>query len=74
MNRIKPRDSAAFAEVVSMHPQLKLRRDAPARFVLEPGAFEVHTRTAESGVVSHAGYVESFPGPYPFISDATTSA
>ena len=107
MDRVKLRDSAAFAEVVSRHPQvervvcghhhraitarvggtiasvapsvayqgeLELRPDAPARFILEPGAFEIHTWTAGSGVVSHTGYVESFPGPYPFIPDATTSA
>lgn len=107
MDRVKLRDSAAFAEVVSRHPhvervicghhhraitarvggtiasvapsvayqgELELRPDAPARFVLEPGAFDVHAWTAESGVVSHTGTVESFPGPYPFVPDAATSA
>ena len=53
---------------------LSARPDAPARFVLEPGAFEAHVWSAESGVVSHTGYVESFPGPYPFVPDAATSA
>jgi 3',5'-cyclic-AMP phosphodiesterase len=37
-------------------------------FNFEPPAFHLHHWTAADGFVTHVAYVETFPGPYPFIS------
>jgi 3',5'-cyclic AMP phosphodiesterase CpdA len=42
---------------------------APAGFVMEPPAFLLHDWQRDSGMTSHQVYVESYPGPYPFIAD-----
>jgi 3',5'-cyclic AMP phosphodiesterase CpdA len=34
----------------------------------EPPAFHLHRWSAVDGIVTHTGYVETFPGPYPFIA------
>jgi Icc protein len=34
----------------------------------EPPAFHLHRWTAAAGLVTHHAYVETFPGPYPFIA------
>ena len=36
-------------------------------FNFEPAAFHLHRWTAADGIVTHMAYVETFPGPYPFI-------
>ena len=67
---------APFAQaIVSIAPsvahqvEFDLSPDAPSAFVLEPSAFEIHLWAAGTGFVSHTALVESFPGPYPFLSD-----
>ena len=40
----------------------------PAQFVMEPAGYFLHHHTPESGVVTHLGYIEAFPGPFPFYS------
>jgi 3',5'-cyclic AMP phosphodiesterase CpdA len=34
----------------------------------EPPAFHLHRWTPADGIVTHVAYVETFPGPYPFIA------
>lgn len=43
--------------------------DDRGRFVLEPPGYHVHLRLPDGSVVSHLVYVESFPGPFPYIAD-----
>jgi 3',5'-cyclic AMP phosphodiesterase CpdA len=37
----------------------------------EPAAYTLHRWSAAGGFVSHTAYVESFPGPYPFLTAAS---
>jgi 3',5'-cyclic-AMP phosphodiesterase len=37
-------------------------------FNFEPPAFHLHRWTAADGIVTHTAYVETFPGPYPFVA------
>jgi len=60
--------------IVSIAPsvahQVELNFD-PAdkgRFNFEPPAFHLHRWSAADGIVTHMAYVETFPGPYPFIA------
>ncbi|MEJ8574205.1 phosphodiesterase [Microbaculum marinum] len=50
--------------------EFDLDADALPAFVMEPPAFQVHQWTPQGGLVSHGVYVESYPGPYPFVLDA----
>jgi 3',5'-cyclic AMP phosphodiesterase CpdA len=50
---------------------LDLADDAVARFRMEPPGFQVHVWTATTGIVSHTAAVGAFPGPYPFVDDAS---
>jgi 3',5'-cyclic AMP phosphodiesterase CpdA len=43
--------------------------DDRGRFVLEPAGFHVHVQTTDGNIVSHMVYVETFPGPFPYIAD-----
>ena len=36
-------------------------------FVMEPAAYQIHRWTSADGFVSHTGYVESYPGPFPYL-------
>ncbi len=42
--------------------------DDRGRFVLEPPGYHVHLRLPDGSVVSHLVYVESFPGPFPYVA------
>ncbi len=55
---------------VAHQVEFDLSADAPAAFVMEPAAFQLHQWTPEGGLISHGVYVENYPGPYPFIADA----
>ncbi len=44
---------------------LDLTAGAPARFVMEPAAFQLHLWIEES-LVTHTAYVDHYDGPYPF--------
>jgi 3',5'-cyclic AMP phosphodiesterase CpdA len=43
--------------------------DDKGAFLFEPPAFQLHRWAAADGIVSHTSYVESYPGPYPFLTD-----
>ena len=60
---------ATVAPSVVHQSEFDLDPDAPAGFVLEPPAFQVHRWTRQDGFASHTVYVEPFPGPFPFLVD-----
>lgn len=45
---------------------LDLQADAPAHFGLEPAGYLLHWWHPQEGLVTHAGVVGEYPGPYPF--------
>ena len=64
-----------FAGIVAsvapgMAHQIELRLDPGARGMwnFEPPAFHLHRWTEAGGFVTHTGFVENFPGPYPFVA------
>ncbi len=60
---------ATICPSVAHQVELDLSEDAPSAFVLEPPAYQIHRWRPETGVVSHVALVESYPGPFPFITD-----
>ena len=60
---------ASISPSVAHQVELDLSPAAPAGFVLEPPAFQIHTWSATAGFVSHTALVEAFPGPFPFTLD-----
>ncbi len=61
---------ASIAPSVAQQIELDLRPDAPSAFVLEPPAYQLHHWSAEHGFVTHTALVESYPGPFPFLTEA----
>jgi 3',5'-cyclic AMP phosphodiesterase CpdA len=49
----------------SLQFQLDLREQGALRFVEEPQQFLVHMWSERTGLVSHAAFVDAFPGPFP---------
>jgi Icc protein len=39
------------------------------RFVLEPPGYMVHLRNDDGSLVSHHAFVESYPGPFPYLEE-----
>ena len=60
---------ASIAPSVAHQVELALHPEAPSAFVMEPPAYQLHAWSAADGFVSHTAYVESYPGPYPFLTD-----
>jgi 3',5'-cyclic AMP phosphodiesterase CpdA len=60
---------ASISPSVAHQVEMALAPDAPSRFVFEPPAFQLHSWSPDSGFVSHTVCVESFPGPFPFVTD-----
>jgi 3',5'-cyclic-AMP phosphodiesterase len=54
----------------SIAHQVELSLDPADRGALnfEPPAYHLHRWTAADGIVTHMAYVETFPGPYPFVA------
>ena len=61
---------AQIAPSVTHQVTLDLSDDGPATFHMEPAAYLLHSYRPDVGLVSHAAFVERFPGPYPFVLDA----
>jgi Icc protein len=59
---------ASIAPSVAHQVELALDPDETAAFNFEPPAFHLHRWTAPDGIVTHMAYVETFPGPYPFVA------
>lgn len=60
---------ASICPSVAHQVEMSLDPQAPACFVFEPPAFQLHRWTPTEGLVSHTVYVERFPGPFPFVTD-----
>lgn len=45
---------------------LDIREDAPSAFVMEPPGYHLHAWLPGEGLVTHAGTIGDFEGPYPF--------
>jgi 3',5'-cyclic-AMP phosphodiesterase len=43
--------------------------DDRGRFVLEPPGYHVHLQLPDGSIASHMVFVESYPGPFPYIAD-----
>lgn len=61
---------ASIAPGVAHQVELDLSEGEDGALVLEPPAFQLHLYRRETGLVSHMAYVESYPGPFPFVLDA----
>ena len=59
----------SIAPSVAHQVEFDLSPDAAAAFVMEPPGFEIHLWSTDTGFVSHTAVVDSFAGPYPFLSD-----
>jgi 3',5'-cyclic AMP phosphodiesterase CpdA len=57
---------ASVAPSTAHQVMLDLTTDAEARYVLEPPGFHLHLWRAGYGMVTHAAFVDRYPGPYPF--------
>jgi Icc protein len=49
---------------------LDLRENAPSQFILEPAGYLLHGWHPDEGLVSHAGVLGDYPGPFPFYDAA----
>jgi 3',5'-cyclic AMP phosphodiesterase CpdA len=60
---------ASISPSVAHQVELELNPHAAGAFLFEPPAFQLHRWTEADGIVTHTAYVESYPGPYPFVTD-----
>lgn len=51
---------------VSHQVSLDLTPDGPSSFQLEPPGYLLHQWSATNGLVTHQGFIERYPGPFPF--------
>ncbi len=58
---------ASIAPSVAHQVVLDLDPAGPSAFVMEPPAFQIHHVNGAGGIVSHTAYVETYPGPFPFV-------
>jgi 3',5'-cyclic AMP phosphodiesterase CpdA len=65
---------ASISPGVAHQVELDLVGDTPGYWNLEPAAFQVHMVLEQPdgrpAIVSHTAFVESYPGPFPFLSEA----
>lgn len=59
---------ASVAPSVAHQVELDLWTDGPATWTLEPPAFQILLYEEGRPIVTHTAYVESFPGPFPFLA------
>jgi 3',5'-cyclic AMP phosphodiesterase CpdA len=58
---------ASISPSVAHQVVLDLDPAGPSAFVMEPPAFQVHRVNGVGEIVSHTAYVETYPGPFPFV-------
>ena len=51
---------------VSHQVSLDLNPDGPSSFQLEPPGYLLHQWSTANGMVTHQGFIEHYPGPFPF--------
>lgn len=61
---------ASISPSVAHQVVLDLDPSGPSAFVMEPPAFQVHHVNGTGEIVSHTAYVETYPGPFPFVLSA----
>lgn len=54
---------------VAHQVELTFDDNDPGAFNFEPPAFQLHAWAETSGFVTHTVYTESYPGPFPFLTD-----
>jgi 3',5'-cyclic AMP phosphodiesterase CpdA len=59
--------TASISPSVAHQVELSFDPAEKGAFNFEPPAFQLHRWTRADGIVSHTAYVETFPGPYPFV-------
>jgi Icc protein len=59
----------SIAPSVAHQVELSFDPSSSGAFVLEPPAFQVHAWNPQRGFVAHTVYVDSYPGPYPFLTE-----
>ena len=60
---------ASICPSVAHQVELSLHADDPGMWNLEPSAYQLHLVADDGAIVSHTALVESFPGPFPFVTD-----
>lgn len=60
---------ASISPSVAHQVELSLDPTDPGHFLFEPPAYQLHRWTPADGIVSHTVYVETYPGPFPFVND-----
>ena len=60
---------ATVSPSVAHQVELELTADAAGAFVMEPPAYHLHQWSKASGIITHTAYVDTAPGPYPFLTD-----
>src|SRR5262249_45770648 len=56
----------SIAPSTAHHVTLDLTPDGEARFTLEPPGYHLHLWRQPGGLISHCGFIDGFPGPFPF--------
>lgn len=51
---------------VSHQVSLDLTRNGPSRFQLEPPGYLLHQWSKANGMITHQGFIDHYPGPFPF--------
>lgn len=54
---------------VSHQVSLDLTPGGPAHFQMEPPGYLLHQWSATNGMVTHQGFIERYPGPFPFYDE-----
>jgi Icc protein len=60
---------ASVSPSIAHQVELSFESSDKGSFLFEPPAYQLLVWAPGDGIVSHTAYVESFPGPYPFITD-----
>lgn len=59
---------ASVAPSIAHQVELNFDPADKGAFNFEPPAFHLHRWSATAGFVTHTAYVETYPGPYPFVA------
>lgn len=70
----RPINAAVAHTIASIGPSVAHQvefdlTENPGQWNLEPAAFQVLVTMPEDGIIAHTVYVETYPGPFPFLSD-----
>jgi 3',5'-cyclic AMP phosphodiesterase CpdA len=60
---------ATVSPSVAHQVELTFDADDPGAFNFEPPAYQVHVWETDAGFVTHTAYVQTYPGPFPFLTD-----